>query len=71
MTETPILLTVEQAATRLNQSPRQIARYIDRGQLRALHLGRSVRVPVGELDAFIAREMQAQHPDRENAWPTA
>jgi hypothetical protein len=28
-------------------------------------------VPVGELDAFIAREMQAQHPDMDNAWPTA
>jgi excisionase family DNA binding protein len=66
VTEAPILLTVEQAANRLNQSPRQIARYIDRGQLRALHLGRSVRVPIGELDAFVARVMQMQHPDMED-----
>lgn len=69
VTETPILLTVEQAASRLNQSPRQIARYIDRGQLRALHLGRSVRVPIGELDAFVARVMRTEHPDMEDAWP--
>jgi excisionase family DNA binding protein len=71
VTDTPILLTVQQTAFRLNQSPRQIARYIDRGKLRALHLGRSVRVPVGEIDAFVEREIHAQFPEDAEARPTA
>jgi excisionase family DNA binding protein len=59
----PVLLTTRQTAEMLSLSARQVARYIDRGELRALHLGRAVRVPIAEVNSFVARQMLAQHPD--------
>ena len=59
----PVLLTTRQTAELLSLSPRQVARYIDRGELHALHLGRAVRIPIAEINSFVARQMLAQHPD--------
>lgn len=48
------LLTVEQAAERLNTSVRFPRRLIEERRIAFVHLGRKVRIPEAALDAFIA-----------------
>ena len=47
------LLTVEQVAKRLQLSERQVRRLIKRGELRALHIGRRVRIDPRDLKDFL------------------
>jgi excisionase family DNA binding protein len=47
-----VAYTISQAARSLTVSPRTIRRMIGRGELRALHIGRAVRIPVAELEAY-------------------
>lgn len=44
--------TVAQVADRLKVSTRQVHRFIDRGDLPVMRLGRSVRISLGDLLAF-------------------
>jgi excisionase family DNA binding protein len=49
------LLTVEQAAERLNTSPRFIRRLVGERRIPFTRLGRHVRLTAADLDAFVAR----------------
>lgn len=46
------LVTVEQAADRLNLHPKTVLRYIRDGRLAATRVGKSYRIVRAELDAF-------------------
>ncbi|WP_245651899.1 excisionase family DNA-binding protein [Streptosporangium amethystogenes] len=48
------LLTVEEAAERLNTTPRFPRRLIEERRIAFVHVGRNVRIPEAALDAFIA-----------------
>ncbi|WP_230883453.1 excisionase family DNA-binding protein [Planomonospora sp. ID82291] len=48
------LLTVEQAAERLNTSVRFPRRLIEERRITFVHVGRNVRIPEAALEAFIA-----------------
>jgi len=49
------LLTVREAATRLGVSEAAARRWVHRGRLRAVRIGRSVRIDPQELDAIVNR----------------
>jgi excisionase family DNA binding protein len=49
------LLTVREAATRLGVSEAATRRWVHRGRLRAVRIGRSVRIDPQELDAIVTR----------------
>lgn len=51
----PLTATVKQAGALLNVSRRTIYRLIGMGHLKAIHLGRAVRIPVASIEALIAR----------------
>lgn len=48
------LLTVEEAAERLNTTVRFPRRLIEERRIAFIHVGRNVRIPEAALDAFIA-----------------
>jgi excisionase family DNA binding protein len=48
------LLTVDQAAQRLNVSPRFVRRLISERRVAFVRLGRHVRLATEDLDAFVA-----------------
>ncbi|MEV6865566.1 excisionase family DNA-binding protein [Streptosporangium subroseum] len=48
------LLTVEEAAERLNTSVRFPRRLIEERRITFIHVGRNVRIPEAALEAFIA-----------------
>jgi excisionase family DNA binding protein len=50
-----VLVSVREAAGRLGVSERTVWRLLDRGELRALRLGRVVRIPVASLQSLVAR----------------
>ncbi len=55
------LLTLPEVAERLAVSQRTVQYLVERGQLRAIRIGRSRRVTEGELRAFVAaREREAR-----------
>jgi excisionase family DNA binding protein len=47
------LLTVKDVATRCNQCERQVRRHIEGKRLKAVRLGRSVRIRPEDLEDFI------------------
>ena len=47
-----VYFTVAEVAGRLKVSTRQVRRFIDRGDLPVMRLGRSVRISLGDLLAF-------------------
>lgn len=49
------LLTVEQTAARLNVCTKTVRRLITAGTLRALRVGRSIRVSEDDLQVYLAR----------------
>ena len=56
----PLLLTIPQAAAVLAIGRTTVYELIGAGDLEAVHLGRSVRVPVAELHAFVARQRRTE-----------
>ncbi len=50
------LLTVQEVAERLRVHPITVRRHIKAGRLRAVRVGRSVRVRVSDLEAFLRPE---------------
>lgn len=52
---TPRLWTVVDVSQQLRVTPRTVRRWIASGQLKAIHLGRSVRIPDQEVAAVTAR----------------
>jgi excisionase family DNA binding protein len=61
------LHTIPETAEQLRLSARMVERLIERGDLIPVRIGRSVRVPDAQLDAFIARKLQNHHEGAENA----
>ena len=51
---TSTLYTVEQAAERLNTTPRFVRRLIEERRIAFTRLGRHVRIEADALDAFVA-----------------
>ncbi len=52
-TITPLAYSVEDAAKQLSVSAQSIRRLIDRGELKARHVGRRVLVPKNELERWL------------------
>jgi excisionase family DNA binding protein len=50
----PRAMTVREVASHLNVCRQTVAAMIQRGDLRAIRLGRSVRIPTSELDRLLA-----------------
>lgn len=50
-----LLLTVEEAADALAISRTSLYVLLGRGEIPVVHIGRSVRVPVDALNAYVAR----------------
>jgi putative molybdopterin biosynthesis protein len=50
------LLRPDEAAERLAVSRKTVYRLIDRGELRAVHVGRSVRIDPSDLGNYLNRE---------------
>jgi len=49
----PLLLTLDAAAALCSVSPRTLRREIDRHELKAVHIGRSIRVATAELERWV------------------
>jgi excisionase family DNA binding protein len=54
------LLRIEEVARRLAISRSRVYEMLDRGEIRALKLGKSRRVRVAEVDDFVERTAAAQ-----------
>lgn len=61
MPEEKMLYRPEEAARVLSISRAKVYELISSGALRVVHIGRSARVPRGELERFVARLMAEQH----------
>jgi excisionase family DNA binding protein len=48
------MLTIDEVAKRLNTSERHVRLLLDRGDLASVKVGRLIRVPEADLDAFLA-----------------
>jgi excisionase family DNA binding protein len=53
--ERPVLITVEVAAARLSLGRTTVYALLDRGELRAIHVGRALRVLAREVEAYAER----------------
>lgn len=56
-------LTVEQVARRLQVETSAVRRLIENGQLRALKIGRALRVPLGSLDDYLRGGTDGAHDE--------
>lgn len=59
-----LLLTVDEAAASLGLSRSSVYALIRADEIRVIHSGRAVRIPVVELEAWIARQLS----DGEETW---
>ncbi len=59
-TQPTLLLNLNEVATQLRWTRRSVERQISGRRLRAVHLGRSVRVERAELDRFVASMRDAE-----------
>jgi excisionase family DNA binding protein len=57
----PLLVTVVEAAAILGVGRTTLYQLISRGELRPVHIGRSLRVPVAELEHFV-EALRASRP---------
>jgi excisionase family DNA binding protein len=58
------LLTIQQAADEINNSPKSIRRWIAQGRLRAVRVGpRAIRIDRADLDQLITPAGRAESPD--------
>jgi excisionase family DNA binding protein len=55
-------LTVAEIAEQLRLNQQTVRNWIDRGELPAIHVGRSVRIRAGEFEQFIAASSSARRP---------
>jgi excisionase family DNA binding protein len=61
-TDSALLITVAEAARRLSIARSHLYLLLQRGLLRSVHLGRSRRIWVGDLESFVAR-LAAEEPE--------
>jgi excisionase family DNA binding protein len=50
---TPKLATIDETAVILHISVRSVRRRLEAGDLRAVRIGRSVRIPIAEIDRLV------------------
>lgn len=64
MTEPKLLLRIEDVAQRLSIGRTKVYELMRAGVLPTVHLGRSVRIPLADLEAWVRDEVQAEvsHP---------
>ena len=55
-----LLVSIEEAARRLQVSRSTLYLLIQRGELQSIKIGASRRVPVAALDEFVARQRELQ-----------
>ena len=60
----PLLLTIRDAAYALGIGRSSFYELVARGEIRVVHLGRSVRVPPAELRAFVERQRELAERER-------
>lgn len=59
------LLTMDEAAEYLGISRRTLERLTVEAQLRRVHIGQAVRIPVSELDHFIATHLESEYGEED------
>lgn len=52
----PDVMTAEEAADRLRVSAKTVRREVQRGRLRACHVGRAIRITEAQLVAYLERD---------------
>ena len=57
----PLLVTAQEAADVLGVGRTKLYELINRGELRPVHIGRSLRLPVAELERFV-EGLRSNHP---------
>ena len=62
-----LLVTVKEAARRLSIARSHLYQHLQRGTLASVRIGRSRRIAVAELDAFVVR-MAGREPERSASW---
>jgi len=55
-----LLLTMVEAARELSVGRTTMYELVGSGEIDVVHIGRAVRVPVAELDAFVARQCRSR-----------
>ena len=55
-----ILVSISDVEQQLNISRATVNRLLDRGELRRIHIGRAVRIPSEDVEAFIQRLRAAE-----------
>ncbi len=55
-----LLLTIVEAARALSIGRTTMYELIGAGEIDVVHIGRAVRVPVSELDAFVSRQRRTE-----------
>jgi excisionase family DNA binding protein len=65
----PLLLTIPQAASALAVGRTTVYELIGAGDLEAVHIGRSVRIPVDALQSFVNRRATRTSPARRAGAP--
>ena len=58
-----ILLTVDRAARRLGMSRGAIYPLVLSGDIPSIKIGRARRIPIAQLEAWVARQVSEQQPD--------
>lgn len=53
------LISIDEVQRTLNVSRATVNRLLDRGELRRIHIGRAVRIPSEDVDAFVRRLQSA------------
>ena len=54
------LISIAEVQQLLNVSRATVNRLLDRGELRRVHIGRAVRIPSEEVEAFVLRLRSAE-----------
>jgi len=57
------LLTVDRAARRLGMSRGAIYPLVLSGDIPSIKIGRARRIPIAQLEAWVARQVSEQQPD--------
>ncbi len=65
LTKDQLLLTPEEAARALRVGRTTVYALMKIGELRAVYIGRSCRLPVAELERYVSR-LETLRPDREH-----
>jgi excisionase family DNA binding protein len=64
LTKDQLLLTPEEAARALRVGRTTVYALMKIGELRAVYIGRSCRLPIAELERYVSR-LETRRPDRE------